>query len=387
MRREARLAEEFAAALEGRGGVGAHRDPALAPLLSLARGMQALPLGPTPDFRDALRTRLVAVATVGAAAVPAPTPWERLQEVLRTWRMQRLVGVSAGAMASVVAIAGVSTAASRSLPGDPFYGVKRTAEGLQISFARNDVNEGKRHLQHAETRLSEIAALVGTDVALSTALGSDPAVLAFGGSRAQRVIQALEDMNEDTQAGTRLLTRAYHERPTAEPLRVLTRFASRQQAALQQVIPDVPEQAKPQAQESLELVAEVAQQAEQLLTTLATDPGPDDEPSTPPTDSPSPAPSPSPSATETPTPSPTPGPCVADCPTPTPSPEPTETPTPSPTPSPSESPSPSPSPSESPSPSPSPSGVLPTVIPGPIRSPLEEIISDVGEALPTPLPT
>src|SRR4051812_19436289 len=64
-----RRASQFAALLDS---PQRSDDPALAPYVALAGALSALPVnaGPSPDFRAALRQRLVAVATVQPAGQP-----------------------------------------------------------------------------------------------------------------------------------------------------------------------------------------------------------------------------------------------------------------------------------------------------------------------------
>src|SRR4051812_35950797 len=66
-----RRAEEFDAALRGE----APAENGLGSMVALAAALQALPLGPTPDFRASLRQRLVAVAAVSEPVAP-PTATE-----------------------------------------------------------------------------------------------------------------------------------------------------------------------------------------------------------------------------------------------------------------------------------------------------------------------
>lgn len=390
MRRQAKLAEEFAAALEGRGLSSARRDPALAPLLSLAQGLASVPLAPAPDFRDTLRQRLLAVATVAPAPVPAASPVERAKNWVEGWRVQRVMAAAAASMAAVVGISGVSVAASRSVPGDALYGVKRSAEGLQISLARNDVNRGKRHLQHAETRLDEIAQLVDTELALAPAAPSAPGqiTVAFGGSKSERVGEALRLMDDDTRDGTRLLFEAYTTDRNDDTLRVVRDFTQRQRDHLGQVLDKLPADAYADAEASIALVSSLNLRATQLLSVGTC--GDNCAPAAPT------APVP---GEQSPTPAPTPSydslgplPCVCpEDPTASPSPEPTSTPEPTPSPEPTQSPSPSPSrPPATTEPTPSPTQShypLPSQIPSPIASEIQPIVDEVNETLPTPLPT
>lgn len=391
MRRSAKLAEEFAAALEGRGVASARRDPALAPLLSLAEGLQSVPLAPSADFRDGLRRRLMAVATVAPAELPAPSHVERARTWVDGWRVQKAMATAAASMAVVVGVSGVSVGASRSLPGDALYGMKRSAEGLQLSLARNDVNRGKRHLQHAETRLDEIAQLVDVDLAFAPSAPVEPGqiTVAFGGSRSERVGEALTLMDKDTRQGTRLLFEAYADGRDEDVLHVVRRFTQRQRDHLGQVLDKLPTAAHAKAEESLALVSSLDLRATQLLSV-----GTCGDNCAPPV-----AVAPSPGE-EAPTPAPTPsydslGPLPCTCPedpnaspTPAPTPEPSEpAPSPEPTPEPSGSSTPPPV-TASPSPEPTHSHYpVPSYVPSPVAEPIHTVADEVNEVAPTPLPT
>jgi hypothetical protein len=288
-------------------------------------------------------------------------------------------------MAGVVGLTGVAVGASRSLPGDPLYGVKRSAEGVQVSMARNDVNRGKRHLQHAETRLREIAQIVGEDIALAPAPAAPGQItLAFGGSKSARVADALHAMDEATRDGTRLLFDAYTQQQDDDVLRVVQDFTARQRANLGEVLDALPTDAHDDAEASLQLVSHLHLRATQLLAvgTCGTDCAP-----------PKPE-APTPGATAAPQPTATPtyddlGPMPCTCPgdpgTPAPTPEPTPEPTESQSPTPSEEP-----PSEEPTASPSPTRTpypLPSQVPSPVATPVQSAVAVVEDTVGTPVPT
>jgi len=133
-----------------------------------AGGQLAAGIVPRERFRAELRTRLMAVAAVQAAAAAPAAPSTTAAAV--SWRSAgRAGGVAAGATASVVAITGVAVAGSQSLPGDPFYGVKRQVEAFSLRTADGHVERGTRHLDHAATRLREVGGLVLGRAALTVA--------------------------------------------------------------------------------------------------------------------------------------------------------------------------------------------------------------------------
>ena len=262
-----RRAEQFALLLDG----GGHSDdPTLAPLASFATALQTLPrpAGPSEEFRTALRQRLVAVATVqgiGATATTAPAA-ARMREVGGTWKFQRRMAVLAGGAAAVTAIAGVGIGASRSLPGDAFYGIKRATEDVQLSLTFGQEAKGKRHLEFARTRLNEVADLVNAPTALgglapghADAAGSLPSSADAGTIR-----DTLSDMDSETRAGANDLYQVAVSSGSSEPLQALNKFTQVQYRELTAVLPSLPLAAQTRARQSLTLLVVVSNQTVQI---------------------------------------------------------------------------------------------------------------------------
>jgi hypothetical protein len=279
-------AEELAALLDGASvmgtGTGAVMGTAspYAALATRLRGLTpALDAGAVPraEFRVALRQRLVAVASVQGAAQGVAVPYAepvaqpRALDGAVSWAQsrpaQRRIGVTAGAMASVIALTGVGVAASRSLPGQPFYAVKRVGEGLQLDLASGDTAKGTKHLEFAATRLREVKALAHHDGSLSLGTAGTPtaAGLAFGGSTDKQIADTLHDFDSETKAGTELLTKVYRQTGKPAPLRIITSFTSEQKAKLTALLPVLPATVQPQAQSSLALVTTAGTEATDLL--------------------------------------------------------------------------------------------------------------------------
>lgn len=76
------------------------------------------------------------------------------------WR-RRLIGggVAVGVLSG--GLGGISWAASKALPGDPLYGVKRSLENMRVSVSGSDLERGEQYLGQAKTRLEEIHKLLG----------------------------------------------------------------------------------------------------------------------------------------------------------------------------------------------------------------------------------
>jgi hypothetical protein len=271
-------AEELASLLDG---AVAGPGTLTAPYAGLAIRLRALApaleatLGPRAEFRAALRQRLVAVATVQAhspAAYAEPVERPRALDAAVSWsqsrKAQRRIGATAGAMASVIALTGVAVAATRSLPGQPFYGLKRTGESVQLSLASGDTAKGSKHLEFAATRLREVKALAGGDGALSLggAAGTPLAGgLAFGGSLSKKIADTLADFDSEARTGTALLTKVYNKTGKPAPLRLITSFSHEQSSRLNALLPSLPAAVQDDAKQSLELVTTAGNDASSLL--------------------------------------------------------------------------------------------------------------------------
>ena len=142
---------------------------------------------PCTEFRTELRAMLVATADregIGTEPTPAPQIGGRRALVgSKRARGAVLVGLAAGTLA----LSGMSAASSDAMPGDPLYGVKRSTESARLALAGSDVSRGQLYLGFARNRLAE---------AHST------------GARGQVLAGMLDDMDNETRNGTRLLTSA-----------------------------------------------------------------------------------------------------------------------------------------------------------------------------------
>ena len=67
----------------------------------------------------------------------------------------------AGVAATAIAITGVGVGASRSLPGDPLYGIKRQVEAVQLDLKSGPTERALAQLDLAGTRLQELTDLLG----------------------------------------------------------------------------------------------------------------------------------------------------------------------------------------------------------------------------------
>lgn len=251
-----RRAEQFAELLEHDDRTD---DPTLAPLVALSAALEtaAPAAAPAPEFRTALRQRLVAVATVQGVGETASVS-SRVRESAGAWRVQRRLAVVAGSAAAITAVAGVGIGASRSLPGDAFYGLKRADENVQLALARGDEAKGKKHLEFAQTRLSEVKALAAHGEALPSLVPGQPAAAGAQPSDSSKIADTLRAMDEQTRAGATDLFLAYQHSGSTEPLKTLNAFTVKQYADLRALLPALPNDIQSPARRSLALLRIVA---------------------------------------------------------------------------------------------------------------------------------
>jgi hypothetical protein len=283
--------ERFARLLELSSSASATDDPTMGSLVNLASALRVagqapgLPM-PDPDFRAALRQRLVAVATVqepDAAIHGLRSPKRSVADI--GYRTRRRIAALAGTFAVATSVAGVGVAAAHSLPGDPFYGVKRGTESVQLWATRGDDAKGKRHLEFARQRLAEVTALP---------------------VESSHIVSTLAAMDSQTTQGSDELIASYHSTHSTTPLADLLTFSHLQAADLQQLAATLTPAARAAEVKSLLLVRSVAVQVHRaapgvcVLCAPGTGPPPNGTITPPPSPTKSPHPSTHPSNGSTP---------------------------------------------------------------------------------------
>lgn len=283
-----RRAEEFERALSSEGTT---KDPTMAAMVALAGSLAALPQRPAPAFREALRTQLMAEAAQIAASAPAAGVGAAagggggvaagggvapsaggLAKFLSKPAMQ----VATGGLAATIAATGVGVGASRSLPGDPLYGLKRMVENLQAGLAGGTIAEADAVLEHADTRVEELLALIDNDASVGQLEG----VLA---ELKSEVDQATADLLAQARAGSR---EAYDK---------LLDTASELVATLSLVREQLP----PGARDDVDATMATLNSTLAQLRAMPVPPLPGTTPTPTRTPAPSPTTSPSPSSTKT----------------------------------------------------------------------------------------
>lgn len=239
--------EQFARLLELSSAASVGTDGPMASMANLANalrsaGQSAMLPAPDPAFRDALRQRLVAVATVQGDLPAADRAGERGFAAI-SYRMQRRVAAITGAVAVATSFAGVGVAAAHSLPGDPFYGVKRATESVQLWVARGDEAKGQKHLEFAATRLAEARKLSPSS---------------------SHIASTLSAMDAETKAGSSELITAYKSSHSTAPLADLVTFTNNQVKGLSELAATLPPDLKKKEAASVALLGGVAVQVKKV---------------------------------------------------------------------------------------------------------------------------
>ncbi|HVS68427.1 MAG TPA: DUF5667 domain-containing protein [Mycobacteriales bacterium] len=228
-------------------------QPAVALTSALrSAGRTAAPAPLSAAARLAMRERLVAAASTSAeASLLAPTLATRVGETAARAKdasrhLGRRASALVGSIVILTSVSGVGVAAARSLPGSPFYDIKRATEGVQLWLAHGSAAKGERHLEFARTRLAE-----------ARALGAD----------SSHVASTLTAMNQETREGSADLIKAYRTSGDNDPLATLVTFTRRQYADLARFSDSAGTKVQAQAFYSLTLLTGVAQEVESVSGT------------------------------------------------------------------------------------------------------------------------
>jgi len=264
-----RSAERFAELLD-ENRIGRHHshepaDQQLAELVAIGHSLSAARPGiqVDPEFRVGLRAMLVATAErdglgrreTAAQAESAGTPGAAparagLRALVFGQGGKRIrargaivIGVAAGAMA----VSGISAASENASPGTFLYGMKRSTERAQLAMAGSDVTRGQLSLDFARTRLAEAAAMPGD---------------------AARFAGVLDDMDNDTRKGVKLLDTSAVARRDVKPLTVVDTFVTGQRQTLTPALNDLSAENRERAEESISLLDAISRRSDDLRAGL-----------------------------------------------------------------------------------------------------------------------
>jgi hypothetical protein len=239
-------------------------DEEAAALVTLTQALRELDLdaGPDPEFRDRLRQRVIAHASVttpakaGAArprpVVPAPRGG-RAQRLAKTGSPR--LAFLAGALAALVMISGLTLlASSRAVPGDTLYAIKRSSENLELALAHGPADRGNRQLGFAWERLLEIGKLVarnGNELGPATSTTGSGTL---GSPDTDRMLDVLQDMDGATGEGVAIITGLAVEQRSQSMLNQLESWTTKQRGTLLALKPHMPAVATQRADDSLNLL-------------------------------------------------------------------------------------------------------------------------------------
>jgi hypothetical protein len=245
-------------------------DDELADYVSLGRRLSGRELAghgqPDHDFRTSLRAMLGATAAREGIGVTAGAG-ERRRSVGPVYRSAAaqsgasgtgnrpvvgsrrtrgaiIIGVAAGA----IALSGVSMASGDAMPGDPLYGIKRSTESAQLAMARTDIDRGQTYLGFARNRVRE-----------ASAVRDDP----------DRLAAALDDMDNETTHGVRLLTGTALARHDSIALDLIDDFVTGQRPAIAAMAVGPTGAAGDRIQQSLNLIDQIGQRVAALRAGLS----------------------------------------------------------------------------------------------------------------------
>lgn len=181
--------------------------PELAVLLRTAETVRAWP---APELNKAARRRLL--AEIRSTVRPARPPHPAWRAGL-AWLLALILILAAGA--------GLTEASSRSLPGEPWYPLKRAAENLQVALAA-PADKPLLYVDLTERRLLEMEALAqrgALSPALAEALADDVATQTQAAQAASHQMppaaaaQTLDSLNRLSEAHRPVLTELWSQAP------------------------------------------------------------------------------------------------------------------------------------------------------------------------------
>lgn len=167
----------------------------------------------------------------------------------------RFAIASVAVLALIGSLAGMSLLLARdALPGDAFYGIKRTAEAASLGLTFGDEPRALKHLEFAAARVGEIETLARRY--------PDPQDAPVGG-----YLTALTDFDNDAAAGSRQLI-ALATSTDGSQLESLRTWAQQQASRLDGVTTRLPAAARNRQRTSLDLLDRITARSSALLTRM-----------------------------------------------------------------------------------------------------------------------
>ena len=136
---------------------------------------------------------------------------------------------------------GSAAAAQQAMPGDTLYGMKRSIEAVSTNVSVGDDSRGRRDLEHAMTRLSEVRALVGDGGDVTT------------------INSTLGDFSAQARKGVSRLVASYQQDGDASSITAVTAFITSARQAIGELAPKLPPESLKAAVEALSTIEQLAQ--------------------------------------------------------------------------------------------------------------------------------
>lgn len=249
-------------------------------MLSLAAELGEVPRPQLdPEVRTVQRAQLVAAMEAMAGSAPDPSVPEqrsgrgahRASPLRKLRPRSRLTkGLAAGGLTVGVAagaFGGVAAASSDALPGDSLYGLKRGMEDIKLGMAGDAADRGGIYLDHASTRLSEARRLMERGRSGSL----DHESLA-------EIRRALGAVHHDAGQGHRLLSAAYQEGGSLQPIQQLSSFSQSHRATWTSLRDRLPPTLFDVSDQVSEVFDAIEEEVEPLRSLLPGAPSQDDRP-------------------------------------------------------------------------------------------------------------
>ncbi|MDX3001047.1 DUF5667 domain-containing protein [Kribbella solani] len=254
-------AEAFAHAVDHgpRHSARLSEDPELLEAVELAGRLRTVgAVAPRPEFSAELRHRLMEQAAARAATTATPllvrsTPDDSddppgsedvgasVTDIRR--RQGRRIRLVASTAALVLLGGGIGSAAAaqQAMPGDTLYGMKRSIENVSTNVSVGDDSRGRRDLEHAMTRLSEVQEL------------------AANGGSVDTINATLDDFSAQARKGVSRLVASYQQNGDQSSIAAITAFITSARQALGELAPKLPPESLKSGVEALATIEQLAQ--------------------------------------------------------------------------------------------------------------------------------
>jgi len=234
-------------------------DPELLEAVELVGRLRtAGAVAPRPEFSAELRHRLLEQAAARAATTATPLTVHTAPDdsdeppgsedvgasVTAIRRRQgRRIRLVASTAALVLLGGGIGSAAAaqQAMPGDTLYGMKRSIENVATNVGVGDDSRGRRDLEHAMTRLSEVRELAGNGGSVGT------------------INATLDDFSAQARKGVSRLLASYQQNGDESSIIAITSFITSARQALVAATPNLPPESLKSGVEALATIEQLTQ--------------------------------------------------------------------------------------------------------------------------------